>query len=59
MAVAPMLDRAAQITSILRNAVSWIGPRPEATVLPNGVSAEVPFYVYRHIVRPGISSRRG
>lgn len=35
--------------------MSWIGPRPEAMSLAEWYEREVPFYIYRHIVRPGIS----
>jgi lipopolysaccharide/colanic/teichoic acid biosynthesis glycosyltransferase len=35
--------------------MSLIGPRPEATGLSEWYRAEVPFYRYRHIVKPGIT----
>jgi lipopolysaccharide/colanic/teichoic acid biosynthesis glycosyltransferase len=35
--------------------MSWIGPRPEAVVLSRWYDAELAFYPYRHIVRPGIT----
>jgi lipopolysaccharide/colanic/teichoic acid biosynthesis glycosyltransferase len=35
--------------------MSWIGPRPEALALSAWYEQEIPFYRYRHIVRPGIS----
>ncbi|MVB00166.1 polyprenyl glycosylphosphotransferase [Nitratireductor sp. CAU 1489] len=49
------LDELPQILNILRGEMSWIGPRPEATVLSAWYDAELPFYSYRHIVRPGIT----
>jgi lipopolysaccharide/colanic/teichoic acid biosynthesis glycosyltransferase len=49
------LDELPQIINILRGEMSWIGPRPEAISLAEWYEREVPFYVYRHIVRPGIS----
>ncbi|WP_457941341.1 sugar transferase [Mesorhizobium sp. 10J20-29] len=49
------LDELPQIINILRGEMSWIGPRPEAAVLSRWYEAELPFYRYRHIVRPGIS----
>ena len=35
--------------------MSWIGPRPEAEVLSVWYTSEIPFYRYRHVVKPGIS----
>jgi lipopolysaccharide/colanic/teichoic acid biosynthesis glycosyltransferase len=35
--------------------MSWIGPRPEAIGLSQWYEKEIPFYRYRHIVRPGIT----
>lgn len=49
------LDELPQIVNILRGEMSWIGPRPEAVSLSQWYEAEIPFYRYRHIVRPGIS----
>ena len=49
------LDELPQIINILKGEMSWIGPRPEAVVLSRWYEAELPFYRYRHIVRPGIS----
>ena len=49
------LDELPQIFNILRGEMSWIGPRPEALSLSRWYEGEIPFYRYRHIVRPGIS----
>ena len=49
------IDELPQILNILRGEMSWIGPRPEAMVLSLWYERELPFYRYRHIVRPGIS----
>ena len=49
------LDELPQLGNILRGEMSFIGPRPEAHVLSSWYTAEIPFYRYRHVVRPGIS----
>jgi lipopolysaccharide/colanic/teichoic acid biosynthesis glycosyltransferase len=49
------IDELPQVINILRGDMSWIGPRPEAVSLAQWYEQEIPFYVYRHIVRPGIS----
>lgn len=49
------LDEFPQIINILRGEMSWIGPRPEAVNLSQWYEGEIPFYRYRHIVRPGVT----
>jgi lipopolysaccharide/colanic/teichoic acid biosynthesis glycosyltransferase len=49
------LDELPQVVNILKGEMSWIGPRPEAEVLSKWYMGELPFYRYRHVVKPGIS----
>ena len=49
------IDELPQIINILKWEMSWIGPRPEAQVLSFWYTSEIPFYRYRHVVKPGIS----
>ena len=49
------IDELPQIFNILKFEMSWIGPRPEAEVLSVWYTSELPYYRYRHVVKPGIS----
>jgi lipopolysaccharide/colanic/teichoic acid biosynthesis glycosyltransferase len=35
--------------------MSLIGPRPEASALSKWYETELPFYHYRHIIKPGVT----
>lgn len=49
------LDELPQFFNVLAGHMSLIGPRPEAMQLSHWYEEKIPFYTYRHIVRPGIS----
>ena len=49
------LDEIPQAWNIVKGDMSWIGPRPEAISLSEWYENEIPFYSYRHIVRPGLT----
>jgi lipopolysaccharide/colanic/teichoic acid biosynthesis glycosyltransferase len=49
------IDELPQLWNVLTGEMSLIGPRPEALALSEWYERELPFYVYRHIVRPGIT----
>lgn len=49
------LDELPQVFNIARGEMSFIGPRPEAMPLSDWYERELPFYSYRHIVRPGLT----
>ncbi|QYJ00046.1 sugar transferase [Thalassovita mediterranea] len=49
------IDELPQLWNIFIGEMSWIGPRPETLSLSSWYEEEIPFYRYRHIVRPGIT----
>jgi lipopolysaccharide/colanic/teichoic acid biosynthesis glycosyltransferase len=49
------LDELPQLFNVLKGEMSLIGPRPEAIALSTWYEESIPFYHYRHIIRPGIT----
>lgn len=49
------LDEIPQFFNILKGDMSLIGPRPEQKVFTDQFNKQIPFYPYRHAVKPGIS----
>jgi len=49
------IDELPQVLNILKGEMSWIGPRPEALPLAQFYESQIPFYGYRHVVRPGLA----
>lgn len=49
------LDELPQLFNVLTGSMSLIGPRPEQPQFARHFDQEVPFYSYRHIIRPGIT----
>lgn len=49
------LDELPQLFNILKGDMSLIGPRPEAVALSRWYEKEIPFYHYRHLIKPGVT----
>jgi lipopolysaccharide/colanic/teichoic acid biosynthesis glycosyltransferase len=49
------LDELPQFLNILRGEMSLIGPRPEQQTLADRFNIHIPFYNFRHTIRPGIT----
>jgi sugar transferase (PEP-CTERM system associated) len=49
------LDELPQLFNVLRGDMSLVGPRPERPEFVKSLIEQIPFYSYRHCVRPGIT----
>lgn len=49
------IDELPQFINVLKGEMSLIGPRPEQLSFVKQFEQKIPFYNYRHIVKPGIS----
>lgn len=49
------LDELPQIINVLRNDMSFVGPRPERPGFVAQLSEQIPYYSERHCVKPGIT----
>jgi len=49
------LDEVPQLINVLKGELSLVGPRAEQVVFAGQFQEVIPFYRYRHLVRPGIT----
>lgn len=49
------IDELPQLINVLKGEMSLIGPRPEREVFISSLEKSIPYYRFRHAVRPGIS----
>lgn len=49
------VDELPQFWNILRGDMAFVGPRPERPQFVEQLAAEIPFYLQRHLVKPGLT----
>jgi sugar transferase (PEP-CTERM system associated) len=49
------LDELPQFINVLRGDMNFVGPRPERPTFVDQLSAIVPYYSQRHVVKPGVT----
>lgn len=49
------LDELPQMINVLRGEMSFVGPRPERPCFVEQLKEQIPYYGYRHAVKPGIT----
>ena len=49
------LDELPQLWNVLRGDMSFVGPRPERPFFVEQLAGEIPFYMERHAVKPGVT----
>lgn len=52
---ATRIDELPQVINILRGDMSIVGPRPEREVFIKELEKEIPYYRFRHAVKPGVT----
>ncbi len=49
------IDELPQLLNVLKGDMSFVGPRPERPVFVETLTQRIPFYTFRHVVKPGIT----
>ena len=49
------IDEIPQMINILKGDISLVGPRPERPEFVALLEKEIPYYLFRHVIRPGFT----
>ncbi len=49
------IDERPQLINVHKGEISMVGPRPEREVFIEDLEKEIPYYRYRHAVKPGVT----
>ena len=49
------IDELPQLINILKGDISFVGPRPERPEFFNTLNKEIPHYLFRQIIKPGLT----
>ena len=49
------IDELPQLWNVLKGEMSFIGPRPERPEFNSELEKSIPYYNFRHLIRPGIT----
>jgi lipopolysaccharide/colanic/teichoic acid biosynthesis glycosyltransferase len=49
------IDELPQIFNVLKGDMSFVGPRPERPYFVTDLAKQIPYYINRHTVKPGIT----
>ena len=49
------IDELPQLINVLKGQMSLVGPRPEREVFIHDLEKKIPFYRFRHMVKPGVT----
>lgn len=49
------IDEIPQLINVIKGEMSIVGPRPEREIFITGLEKEIPYYRFRHAVKPGVT----
>ena len=49
------IDEIPQLINVLKGEMSFVGPRPERPVFVEQLATQIPYYLQRHSIKPGVT----